>query len=149
MPHAMRLALGGGGGAEQLRPLDEQLAAWMGANARLLYLPFALPDDHPLLPGCEHWIASVFEPLGVAPIETWHPNDILGLVPRKPLRSFDGIYIGAETPSGYWICFGDQRSLKSLSTSRCLADQCQAAVPVPSFSATIYGSPWTSVTSMT
>lgn len=91
---SVRVILGGGGNAEQSRTLDRQLAAWMPPNAKLLYWPFALPDNHPLLDGCESWIASVFNPLNVRSIETWHADTLIADVSRAPLASFDGIYIG-------------------------------------------------------
>jgi hypothetical protein len=93
----MRLILAGGGSAADSRPLDERFAEWLGPGARLLYLPVALPDGHPLLPGCETWILSVFEPLGVGTIETWHATQVSGpraLPLAERLRRFAGIYIG-------------------------------------------------------
>ncbi len=90
----MKLILGGGGSAADSLPLDQKLASWMGHGASLLYLPFALPDDHPLLPGCEDWIASVFMPLGINHIVTWYASDLLCSAHPRDLDAFDGVYIG-------------------------------------------------------
>ena len=90
----MKLILGGGGSAADSLPLDQKLASWIGQGASLLYLPFALPDDHPLLPGCEHWIASVFTPLGIDRIVTWHAPDVLNPDHACDLDAFDAVYIG-------------------------------------------------------
>lgn len=91
----MKLILAGGGGKDVSQPLDRQMVEWMGAEPTMLYLPFALPNDHRLLPGCESWIASVFQPLGVHRIVTWHARDVLNEpLTDFPLDAFDGIYIG-------------------------------------------------------
>ncbi|MGI8486520.1 MAG: Type 1 glutamine amidotransferase-like domain-containing protein [Thermomicrobiales bacterium] len=90
----MNLLLGGGGNATDSLPLDQKLAEWMGRGASLLYLSFALPDDHPLLSGCEDWIASIFSPLGIDRIVTWHAIDLLSGSHPRDLDAFDGVYIG-------------------------------------------------------
>jgi dipeptidase E len=90
----VRVILGGGGNARQSLAIDTQLVNWMAPSSTLLYWPFALPEDHPLLEGCESWIASVFHPLGITHIETWHAADLAKNAKRFSLDQFGGIYIG-------------------------------------------------------
>jgi len=89
-----RLILGGGGNASQSLPLDRQLAEWMPPASTLLYWPFGLPNSHPLVKTCESWIVSVFHPLGVAQIETWHASELAAKAEQSSLDSFGAIYIG-------------------------------------------------------
>lgn len=93
----MRLILAGGGNAVNSRPLDVRFAEWVGPYGRLLYLPIALPEGHPLLPGCEAWLRSVFAPLGLTAIDTWHAGVLTGQGVEQlasQLHRFDGVYIG-------------------------------------------------------
>ena len=89
-----RLILGGGGDAQESLPLDRQFAEWVPLGSTLLYWPFALPENHRLLAGCESWIASVFLPLGVTRIEAWHADKLVSDGSRPSLDAYGGIYIG-------------------------------------------------------
>lgn len=91
----MHLILAGGGGPMDSLPLDERFASWIGMGGRMLYLPIALPENHPVRANCEEWIRSVFEPLGMANIETWDERRLE--TPRSKtdeLTRFDAIYVG-------------------------------------------------------
>jgi dipeptidase E len=86
----MKIALAGGGGAEDSRFLDEVFASWIGSQGRLLYLPIALRGIRPFA-SCFEWIRSTFKPLNITRITMWtdlpeHRVD--------ELEEFDAIYIG-------------------------------------------------------
>lgn len=86
----VKLALGGGGGAEDSRPLDEAFAAWIRPEGRLLYWPVALRGIRPL-DTCLAWIEAIFAPLGVTDVTMWTE-----LAEHQPgeIETFDGIYVG-------------------------------------------------------
>lgn len=125
----IRLILGGGGNASQSLPLDHQLAEWMPPASTLLYWPFALPDSHPLVKTCESWIASMFHPLGVAQIETWHANELAAKAERSSLDSFGAIYIGGGNT------FRLLERIRSTGLDRKLADFVGAGGPISGGSA--------------
>jgi len=85
-----RIALAGGGGAEDSRLLDEVFASWIGSQGRLLYLPIALRGIRSF-ESCLEWITTTFAPLNITRIAMWadlteHQAD--------ELEEFDAIYIG-------------------------------------------------------
>ncbi len=86
----VKLALAGGGGAEDSRPLDEAFAAWIGPEGRLLYWPVALRGIRPF-PSCLAWIETTFAPLGVTRITMWTD---LSAHQIAELDAFHGVYIG-------------------------------------------------------
>jgi dipeptidase E len=120
----LRLILAGGGGAKDSRALDERFAAWI-AGGRLLYLPIALPESHPLRARCEEWIRSVFEPVGVTNIETRYERD-LDTVRSKTdeLMRFDGMYVGGGNT--YRLLY----VLRSRRLDRPIADFGRAGGPI-------------------
>ena len=90
MKKEARIALAGGGGADDSRLLDEVFASWVGPQGRLLYLPIALRGMRSF-EACSEWITITFAPLNITRIAMWtdlteHQAD--------ELEGFDAIYIG-------------------------------------------------------
>lgn len=86
----VRIILGGGGGAEDERPLNETYATWIGPRGRVLYWPVALRGIR-TFESCLEWISSSFEPLGITDIRMWAA---LSGHRESELDLFDGVYIG-------------------------------------------------------
>ena len=85
-----KIALAGGGGAEDSRLLDEVFSGWLGPQGRLLYLPIALRGIRPF-ESCLEWVTDTFAPFGLTRITMWtdlthhHANE---------LKEFEAVYIG-------------------------------------------------------
>ena len=86
----MKIALGGGGGADDSRLLDEVFATWIGSRGKLLYLPCALRGIRPFQ-SCLEWITATFAPLKVNQITMWTD---LSEHQASELGEFDAVYIG-------------------------------------------------------
>jgi dipeptidase E len=86
----MKVALAGGGGADESRLLDEVFAAWIGLQGKLLYWPIALRGIRPF-PLCLEWITTTFAPLNVTHITMWTD---LSEHQASELEDFDAVYIG-------------------------------------------------------
>ena len=86
----MKVALGGGGGADDSRLLDEVFATWIGSRGKLLYLPCALRGIRPFQ-SCLEWITATFAPLKVNQITMW--TDLSEHLASE-LGEFDAVYIG-------------------------------------------------------
>jgi dipeptidase E len=89
-----RVLLGGGGSADDERPIYERFAAWVGTGS-VLYLPIASKQ-----PGAEHlaWVTSVLQPMGVGEIDMW--TELAGRDPGA-LNSYAGVFIGGGNT--YWL----------------------------------------------
>ena len=85
-----KVALAGGGGANDSRLLDEVFAAWIGPHGKLLYWPFALRGIRSFQ-SCLEWITTTFAPLNVTDITMW--NQLPEHQPSE-LEEFDAVYIG-------------------------------------------------------
>jgi dipeptidase E len=85
-----KIALAGGGGAEDSHLLDEIFASWIGPRGKLLYWPFALRGLRPYQ-ACFDWITSVFMPLNITDITMWTD---LSDYQACDLEEFDAVYIG-------------------------------------------------------
>lgn len=112
-----KIILAGGGGAEESRPLDELLAAWIGPGGRLLYLPIALRGIR-TFDSCRDWITSTFAPLNIANITLWTE---LGEHEADDLQAFDAIYIGGGNTYSLMaelIASGFDRHLKDYARAR-------------------------------
>jgi len=83
-----KLILGGGGGAENEKPLDELLLSLM-PKGKMLYIPLHWKSGD--FEGCLEWIKSVFAPLGFKDIEMW--TKLEGKT-YESLKSFGAIFIG-------------------------------------------------------
>jgi dipeptidase E len=90
MQPQMKIALGGGGGADDSRLLDKVFAAWIGLRGKLLYLPCALRGIRPFQ-SCLEWITATFAPLKVNQITMWTD---LSEHQASELGEFDAVYIG-------------------------------------------------------
>lgn len=90
MEKEARIALAGGGGAEDSRLLDEVFAAWVGPRGKMLYLPIALRGIRSF-ESCREWITTTFSPLKLTDITMW--TDLIGHQADE-LEGFDAIYIG-------------------------------------------------------
>jgi dipeptidase E len=90
MKKGAKLALAGGGGAEDSRLLDEVFASWMGPRGRLLYLPVALRGIRSF-ESCLEWITGTFAPLNITRISMWTD---LAEHPAHDLANFDAVYLG-------------------------------------------------------
>jgi dipeptidase E len=86
----MKIALAGGGGAEDSRLLDEVFASWIGPQGKLLYLPVALRGIRPY-EACLEWITTTFAPLHLTNITMW--TDLAEHRERE-LGAFDAVYVG-------------------------------------------------------
>ena len=93
-PSPTRILLGGGGSAEDERPIFERFAAWVGGG-HVLYLPIAADQ-----PSSAHlaWLMAALAPLGVQQIDMW--TTLAGHQPAE-LRGFAGIFIGGGNT--YWL----------------------------------------------
>ena len=90
MKQHAKIALAGGGGAEDSRLLDEVFAFWIGPQGKLLYLPVALRGIRPF-ESCSEWITATFAPLGITRITMWTN---LAKHKENELEEFDAIYMG-------------------------------------------------------
>jgi dipeptidase E len=90
MQTQMKVALAGGGGADDSRLLDEVFAAWIGLQGKLLYWPIALRGIRPF-PSCLEWLTTTFAPLQVTHITMWTD---LSDHQASELEEFDAVYIG-------------------------------------------------------
>lgn len=88
MKKQAKIALAGGGGAEDSRLLDETFASWIGLQGKLLYLPVALRGIRSF-ESCHNWITTTFKPLGINHIEMW--TELTGHEGNE-LEVFDAIY---------------------------------------------------------
>jgi dipeptidase E len=86
----MKIALAGGGDAEDSRLLDEVFAAWLGPHGKLLYWPVALRGIRPL-EACLEWVTATFAPWNLTDIALWTD---LSAHQAGELDKFDGVYIG-------------------------------------------------------
>jgi dipeptidase E len=85
-----KVALAGGGGAADSRPLDEVFANWTGRRGNMLYLPIALRGMRPF-ETCYQWIRETFDPLGIECITMW--TDLAEHATAE-LDQFASVYIG-------------------------------------------------------
>lgn len=85
-----KLALAGGGGAQDSRLIDEVFAGWTGAEGKMLYLPLALKGMRPFAE-CLKWVQAVFQPFDLMRIEMWED---LTHHQADELFMFTSIYIG-------------------------------------------------------
>ena len=85
-----KIALAGGGAAEDSRLLDELFASWIGPRGRLLYLPIALRGIRSF-ESCLEWITTTFAPFAIHRITMW--TDMAGHHASE-LEEFDAVYIG-------------------------------------------------------
>ena len=85
-----KIALAGGGGADDSRLLDEVFASWLGPRGRLLYWPIALRGLRPFQ-ACFDWITALFLPMNIRDITMW-----TNLAEHRAgdLEAFDAVYIG-------------------------------------------------------
>jgi dipeptidase E len=90
MEKEARIALAGGGGADDSRLLDEVFASWVGPQGRLLYLPIALRGLRPF-ELCLEWITGTFAPLNLTHITMWTD---LAEHQSHEFEEFEAIYIG-------------------------------------------------------
>jgi dipeptidase E len=90
MQRSAKIALAGGGGAEDSRRLDEIFASWIGPQGKLLYLPIALREIRSFA-SCLEWITGSFAPLDITRITMWTD---LAEHQANELEEFDAIYIG-------------------------------------------------------
>ena len=79
-----KILLGGGGSAEDERPIMELFASWVGASGSVLYLPIALGESGQGYARCLTWLSSVLNPLGVHQIE-------LSMLDRDPQNAEVGL----------------------------------------------------------
>jgi dipeptidase E len=86
----VRIILGGGGSADDERPLHETFAGWIGPRGSVLYWPVALRDIR-TFESCLSWMTGSFEPLGITDIHMWTS---LSGHRESELDRFDGVYIG-------------------------------------------------------
>ncbi len=85
-----KIALAGGGGADDSRLLDEVFASWIGPRGRLLYWPIALGGLRPFQ-ACFDWVKALFVPLNITDITMWTD---LAEHRAGDLDAFDAVYIG-------------------------------------------------------
>jgi dipeptidase E len=90
MQTQVRVALGGGGGANDSRLLDEVFATWIGSHGTLLYWPIAFRGIHPF-PSCLEWITSTLAPWHITHITMWSD---LSEHQASELEEFDAVFIG-------------------------------------------------------
>jgi dipeptidase E len=90
MEKQTKIALAGGGGAEDSRLLDELFASWIGPQGKILYLPIALRGIRSF-ESCFEWIKTTFAPLAITRISMWTD---LAEHPVGQLEEFEAIYIG-------------------------------------------------------
>jgi dipeptidase E len=85
-----KIALAGGGGADDSRLLDEVFAAWIGPQGKLLYLPIALRGIRSF-ESCLEWITGTFAPFAITRITMWTD---LTQHHVSELKEFEAVYIG-------------------------------------------------------
>jgi len=85
-----KIALAGGGGAQDSRLLDEVFASWIGPQGKLLYWPVAFLGIH-TYHSCLEWITASFAPLNITQITMWTD---LSEHRASDLEEFDAVYIG-------------------------------------------------------
>jgi len=90
MQEHIRVALAGGGSAEDSRRLDEVFATWIGSHGKLLYLPIALRGVRPYQ-SCLEWITATCAPLNITDITMWID---LSEHQASDLDCFDAVYLG-------------------------------------------------------
>jgi dipeptidase E len=90
MGSSMKVALAGGGAAEDSRLLDEVLAEWLGPQGRLLYWPIALRGMRPF-ESCLEWITETLAPVHISDISMW--TDLAGHQAAE-LEAYDAVYLG-------------------------------------------------------
>lgn len=90
MQPRMKVALGGGGGTDDSRLLDEVFATWIGPQGKLLYLPCALRGIRPFQ-SCLEWMTATFATFDVTDITMWTD---LSKHRGSELNEFDAVYIG-------------------------------------------------------
>ncbi|HSL42173.1 MAG TPA: Type 1 glutamine amidotransferase-like domain-containing protein [Anaerolineales bacterium] len=90
MNRQTKIALAGGGGAEDSRLLDELFASWIGPEGQLLYLPIALRGIYSF-ESCYKWITGTFSSLNINRIKMW--TDLSDHQAHE-LKEFAAIYIG-------------------------------------------------------
>ncbi len=88
---SLKIALAGGGGAEDSQHIDEYFAHWNGKNGKMLYIPIALRNSNHSFDACYDWIHSTLAPFGISYIEMWTD---LTKHQANELDAFDSIYIG-------------------------------------------------------
>ena len=86
-----RAILGGGGDADDSRPLDRLFASWVGRSAKVLYLPVATAATGRAYETRLIWLRNHFAALGLGSIEMW--SDLAGRS-ASDLMDFDALYIG-------------------------------------------------------
>jgi dipeptidase E len=86
----MKVALAGGGDAQDSRLLDKVFASWIGPEGRLLYWPIALRGMRPF-PSCLEWITEALAPLNISDITMWTD---LSEHKAGELDQYDAVYIG-------------------------------------------------------
>jgi len=87
----MKIALAGGGNAEDSLHIDEHFSQWNGENGKMLYIPIALRNTDRSFVDCYNWVCSALNPLGISKIEMWTD---LTKHNATELDKFDSIYIG-------------------------------------------------------
>jgi dipeptidase E len=85
-----KIALAGGGGADDSRLLDEVFSAWIRPHGRLLYLPVALRGIRSF-ESCFEWITGTFARFGISRITMWTD---LTQHHASELKEFEAVYIG-------------------------------------------------------
>jgi dipeptidase E len=86
--YGRRLVLGGGGDANDERPLHEKFVAWLPAHGRVLCVPVAMPDM--AVDAAITWCRSVLKPLGIDAVDGIRD---LSTAPRPLLGAYDGVFI--------------------------------------------------------
>jgi dipeptidase E len=84
----IRILLGGGGSAEDERPIFELFASWVGTPGSVLYLPIASGGAYE---AHFDWISSALNPLGVHHVEMW--TTLTGRDPAE-IDRYEAIFIG-------------------------------------------------------
>lgn len=116
----MKVILGGGGSAEDERPLNELLSWWIGAQGRLLYWPIAMRGLRSF-ESCHDWIASSLSTFGITDITMW--TELAGHH-ESELDAFEGVYIGGGNT------FSLLAELRETNFDRYLQDYVQGGSPV-------------------
>jgi dipeptidase E len=87
----LKIALAGGGGADDSALIDRRFAAWIPSGETLLYIPIALRWQAPEYSEAYAWLSTVFRPLGIDRIAMW-----TGLDDHRgsELARYAAVYIG-------------------------------------------------------
>jgi dipeptidase E len=85
-----KIALAGGGGAQDSRLLDQVFASWIGPQGKLLYWPLALRGIRSYQ-SCLEWMTATFAPLNINCITMWTD---LSEHRASELEEYDAVYIG-------------------------------------------------------